>query len=133
MPAGANLLLCQVWDYNYDTADGGGGDDDIGGAVPSGTMLYDNVEIRIQSNKPTQAIREQGILGIDTFVGMIRNYTLDVENNNELLITAPASSHYYNKRFRIMGDPQRTSTGATDSRNYLLVNLQRIERGRTIQ
>ena len=120
-------LLCQVWDYNYPA------DDDIGGALPSGTMLYENVALRIQSNRPTQAIREQGIVGVDTYLGMVRDYTLDIENNNEILITAPASSHYYNKRYRVIGDPQRQSVGATDSRGVLLLNLQRVERGRTIQ
>ena len=125
-PAGINLL-CQIWDYNYLS------DDSIGGALPSGTMLYEDVAIRIQSNKPTQPIREQGIVGIDTYVGLVPDYTLDIENNNEILITAPPESHYYNKRFRIVGDPQRQSVGAIDSRGSLLLNLQRVERGRTIQ
>lgn len=129
MPAGMNLI-CEVWDFSYDL---GSGDDEIGGAVPSGTVLYQNISCRIQSNRPTQALREQGITGIDTYICAIANHTLDVENNNEIKITAPTNSPYYGKWFRIMGDPQRTSTSPSDSRGYLLVNLQRIERGRTIQ
>lgn len=119
-----------MWDFDYDL---GQGDDEIGGAQPSGTVIYENVSCRVQSLKPTQAIREQGIIGIDLFVGLVHPHTLDIENNNELEITAPANSPYYGKVFRIQGDPQRTSTSASDSRGYLLVNLKRVEKSRTIQ
>ena len=126
MPAGLNQL-CEVWDFNYPA------DDEIGGAVPSGTMLYENIPCRIQQNRPTQALLEQGIVGINTFVALIGDSTLDIENNNELRITAPINSPYYNKYFRVLGDPDRTSVHPSDSRGCLLVNLQRVERGRTIQ
>lgn len=126
MTAGLNLL-CEIWDYNYPE------DDDIGGSQPSGTMLYSNVPIRIAANRPTQQIREQGIIGVDTYIGVVHNFTLDIENNNEILVTAPPSSHYYDKRFRVIGDVQRTSMGASDSRGYIILNLQRVERGRELQ
>ena len=129
MPAGLNLLA-EVWDFNYDL---GQGDDEIGGAQPSGTILYSQIELRIQSQKPTPALLEQGIVGISTYIGLIRDRTLDIENNNEIRVTAPVNSPYYNKYYRILGDPQRTSMAASDSRGYLLVSLQRVERGRTIQ
>jgi len=124
----AGLNLCgRVWDYNYPQ------DDEIGGALPSGTVIYENIELRIQSMKPTQPILEQGIEAIRLFTGMIHPQTLDIENNNEIEITAPSSSNYYGDKFRILGDPQRTSVHGSDSRGYILVTLRRIERGRTIQ
>lgn len=129
MPAGLNQL-CEIWDFNYDL---GSGDDEIGGAVPSGTVLYTDVPCRVQQDPPTQALLEQGIISTNRFSALIGDYTLDIENNNEIKITAPVNSPYYNKYFRILGDPERTSIHPSDSRGFLLVRLQRVERGRTIQ
>ena len=63
MVAGLNLV-CRVWDFTYPN------DDDVGGALPSGTVLHERVDARIQQNRPTQALLEQGIEDISTFSGL---------------------------------------------------------------
>ena len=129
MTAGLNLVV-RVWDYKYNL---GEGDDSVGGSQPSGTVLHNQIDARIQSQKPTQALLEQGLEDISMFVGLLTPHTLLVTNNNQLEVTAPANSPYYNEFFRVVGNPQRTSMGASDSRGYLLVNLKRVEKSRTIQ
>lgn len=129
MAAGINLLG-RVWDYQYGL---GEGDDDVGGSQPSGTVLHERIELRISSMKPTQALLEQGIEDISMFTGFLVNHTLQIANNNQLEITAPANSPYYGEFFRVIGNPQRTSMGPSDSRSFLKVNLKRVEKSRTIQ
>ena len=129
MTAGLNLVG-KVYDYRYDL---GEKDDETGGANPSGTVLQDNLSLRIASMKPTPALLEQGVESIDLFTGVIANYTVDIQNNHEIEITAPLNSAYYGKFYRILGDPQRTSTHPSDSRGFLLVTLRRVERSRAIQ
>lgn len=129
MVAGLNLIA-RIWNYSYNL---GEGDDSIGGAQPSGTASYQDVTMRIQSLKPTYPLLEQGVETIEIFTGLIHPHTIDVKNNNEIEITAPANSPWYGERFRVKGSPRRTSTGASDSRGYLLVNLQRIESSRSQQ
>lgn len=125
MSAG-KTLLANIWDYTYTN-------DEVAGAVPSGTVLYERVEMRIHSITPTQALLEQGIEDISMFKGIIMNHTIEVENNNEIEVTHPWNTPYVNERFRVVGNPQRTSMGASDSRSYLVVMLRRIEKSRTIQ
>jgi len=129
MVAGLNLIGA-VYDYKYNLGDG---DDDVGGSVPSGTMLQENVQLRIAAMKPTQALLEQGVESTNLFTGFIGNHTVDILNNHEIEITAPTTSSYYGKRFRIVGDPQRSSTSPSDSRSFLLVTLKRATKSRTIQ
>jgi hypothetical protein len=126
MSAGTNVLV-RIWEYSYPS------DDSVGGALPSGTVLHSQVDARIQSMKPTQALLEQGLEDISMFVGFLVPHTLLVSNNNQLEVTAPVNSPYYSEFFRVVGNPQRTSMGASDSRGYLLVNLKRVEKSRTIQ
>jgi len=125
-PAGITLLG-RVWDYIYPA------DDDVGGALPSGTVTHDRIELRISQMKPTQALLEQGIEDISLFEGFVHNHTLTILNNNEIEITAPTNSQHYGKRYRVIGDSKYTSMGANDSRGYLLVTLRRVEKSRTIQ
>ena len=64
MTAGLNLVV-RVWDYKYNL---GEGDDSVGGSQPSGTVLHNQIDARIQSQKPTQALLEQGLEDISMFV-----------------------------------------------------------------
>ena len=118
MTAGLNLVV-RIWDFIYSY-----GDDDVGGALPSGTILHERVDARIHSNRPTQALLEQGIEDISTFTGLLHPATLLVSNNNEVEVIAPANSPYYGEFFRVVGNPQRTSHHPSDSRGYFLVSLE---------
>ena len=129
MVAGLNLCA-RIWDYQYDL---GSADDEVGGAVPSGTVLQENLEMRIASQKPVQALLDQGIESGDMYTGVIANYTIDVLNNHEIEIIAPANSPYFGKFFRVIGNPRRASSNPSDSRGFLLVSLRRVEKSRTIQ
>jgi len=129
MVAGLNLIGT-VYDYKYSL---GEGDDEVGGSQPSGTVLQENVQLRIAAMKPTAAILEQGVESISLYSGFIGNYTVEILNNHEIEITAPASSSHYGKRYRIVGDPQRSSVPNSDSRGFLLVVMKRVTKARTIQ
>jgi len=126
MASGLNQI-CRIWRYTYPS------DDEIGGAYPSGTILYDSVECRIQSLKPTYALLEQGVEGINMYVGLVTPHTLDIRINDELQIMLPVNSAYYSGTFRIVGDPQRTSMSPSDNRGYLILNLNRVVTARTVQ
>jgi hypothetical protein len=119
MPAGLNRL-CRILKFSYPV------DDDVGGALPISNITYDNVPCRLRAMKPTQPLLEQGIESTDLFTAILFPGTLNVENNDILQIISPGDI-YYNKSFRVIGDPQRTSMSPSDNRGFLLVNLKRIE------
>lgn len=125
MTAGLNLLVT-IWRYTYPS------DDAVGGAVPSGTMLYTNIEARIQAEKPTMALLEQGLEVPTLFTAVLHPGTLLIEHNDEVEVTAPAISTYYGEHFRIVG-MQHTSTYPDDPRGYVLLNLRRSERAHALQ
>lgn len=107
-----------------------GGDDDQGGAVPSGTVIFDPVASRIRSEKPTLALLEQGLETPEIFTGILAysayslTGTFDVRHNDQYEVTHPPISPYYGKRFVIIGV---RPAGVNDSRRYLLVTLRRLE------
>ena len=119
--AGYNLVS-KIWRFSESA-----NDDDIGGAQPSGTVLYDNVKTRISSLKPTQVLLEQGLETPTLFSGMVFPPNMDLIHNDQIEITLPISSNFYSKRFRIIGI-QNVSTHADESRNYILLTLRRVER-----
>lgn len=125
MTAGLNLLVT-VWQYTFPA------DDDIGGAVPSGTAVYTNVPARIQAEKPTMALLEQGLETPTIFSCIVWPGTMVIEHNYEVEVTAPAISLYYGEHFRIIG-MQHTSVYADDPRGHILLTLRRIERAHAIQ
>lgn len=118
MTAGLNLT-CSVFRITD------GADDSIGGAQPSGTVVYANVPARLSARRPTQVILEQGIKVKEIFTGVLSPGTLTVYNNDQLQVTGPATSPYYNLYFRVLGVQ---SSSMTDSRGFLILNLRRIER-----
>lgn len=121
MTAGLNLL-CNVIRIT-DLAD-----DPIGGAQPSGTVIYTNVPSRISARKPTQVILEQGLETPTIFTAVLSPGTLDVEMNDQTQVVGPRTSPYFNQIFRVIG-LQKSSM--TDIRSFLILTLRRIEKSHT--
>jgi hypothetical protein len=105
-------------------------DDDVGGSVPSGTILKDSVFCRVEQLKSTQVLLEQGLEIPEMFQAYLY-YTgdpLDIRHNDQLEIYAPVISPHYNKRFRIIG--YRYSSHS-DARKFVEVTMRRHEITRT--
>lgn len=105
-------------------------DDDQGGNVPSGVVLYEPVFSRIQSEPPTIQFLEQGLETPEIFTARL-SYTpfsptgaFDVHHNDQYEVTFPPISRHYGKKFVIIGIQ---NTSFDDSRRYLRVTLRREE------
>jgi hypothetical protein len=117
MPAGLNLRL-KVWRISNLA------DDAIGGAITTGTVLYDSVYGRIQPLKPTDAIALQGlewdrILRCEVFPS-----TLDIRENDEMEVIWPVQHSYINTRFKVW-KVQRDGLHPMDRRNIMELTLTR--------
>lgn len=104
-------------------------DDDQGGSVPTGTVLFDPVFSRIRSEKPTLALLEQGLETPELFTGLLSytymvTGTFNVEHNDVYEVTYPPISIHYGKKFRIIGV---RPPSFNDDRRYLYVTLRRME------
>jgi hypothetical protein len=122
MTAGLNLKGA-IWRFTN------ANDDSIGGARPTGTVLYSPVFSRISSEKPTLALLEQG-LETPTIFRALLSYaaysptgSFDVQHNDQYEVTSPRTSQYYGKRFVIIGIQP---TSFEDGRRYLKVTLRRL-------
>jgi hypothetical protein len=105
-------------------------DDEVGGSVPTGTILKESVFGRIEQLKSTQVLLEQG-LEIPEMYQAYLTYTgdpLDLQHNDQLEVYFPPVSPFYNKRFRIVG--YRHSSHA-DLRRFVEVTMRRHEASRT--
>lgn len=104
--------------------------DSVGGAVPTGTVLYDPVWSRIRSEKPTLALLEQGLETPEIFtahfsyVAYSATGTFDVQHNDQYEVTFPIISQHYGKKFVIIGI---RPASYSDDRKHLVVTLRREE------
>lgn len=124
MPAGLNLYA-KLWRFEANQSD-----DEVGGAVPSGTILKDTVLARIEQMKASQVLLEQGLEIPDMFNGMLV-YTgepLDIQHNDVVEVVSPLISPHYNKKFRILGYRQSSHQ---DGRRFVEVQMRRYEITRT--
>jgi len=121
-PAGMNQKG-RLWRYTQN-----GNDDDLGGAVPSGTVLCEPVWARISPRKPTQALLEQGLETPEIFDAVLSAGDYVLIHNDQLEITAPNISPYLNKKFVIIGIQ---SSSNFDLRQHKLVTLRRFETAHT--
>jgi hypothetical protein len=99
-------------------------DDEVGGSIPSGTILKENVFCRVEQMKSTQVLLEQGLEIPEMFQAYLY-YTgepLDLRHNDQLEIYNPPISPHYNKRFRVIG--YRHSSNQ-DARRFVEVTMRR--------
>lgn len=122
MTAGMNLKG-NVWRlYNAN-------DDDQGGVVPSGTIIYRNISSRISALQPTLALLEQGLETPTIYNGLLGypafniTGTFEVFPNDQFEVTWPPISNYYGKKFLILGVQHQSYD---DTRRYLVTHMRRL-------
>lgn len=118
-PAGLNQVA-RLIRFSYPA------DDSVGGAVPSGTVVYENLFIRIKSEEPTLALLEQGLTTPTIYSGLLFAGNIDIDHNDQVEVVAPQQSWFYGKKFRVIG-VQRSSNHPAQDRNQIRLTLRRFE------
>jgi len=99
-------------------------DDPIGGALPSGTVVYYNVSMRVQAEAPTQALLEQGLETPTIFNVIVQPGNLVIKHNDQLQVVSPIMSPFYGENFRVIGVQNSTMV---DPRAFIVLTVRRIE------
>lgn len=125
MTCGMNQLA-KILRYSYPQ------DDDIGGSVPSGTMIHDSVLVRIEPIQPTMALLEQGLETVKLFRTSVSYYAKDIKENDEVVVYEPVESFYYNLHFRVIS-VQHASLRPNDPRSQVTIIMRRREDAHGLQ
>lgn len=77
-------------------------DDDYGGAILSGTVLYDSVDVRMTALKPSALLLQQGLEVDSLFRMMVPCSERDYREYDEVEVIWPTQHKYYLNLFRII-------------------------------
>lgn len=117
------VLAAKVWQFTdaYD---------DVGGATPSGTVVYENVSLRLQNAPNSLAMNIQGYETTKHFSAVVDHRLMNlVEKKHYFEIMSPPNHRYYGKMFRLISI-QEPNFHPADPRRYLVVNLERVDKDR---
>lgn len=125
MVAGLNVLaLIRKIDYSSD--------DSSGGAMTTGTVVHQRVEVRVQQQPEEMLLLQQGLETLKTFTALCSPVSLDIDERYELEVTAPANYYLYGKPLRVINH-RPADFPLSDGRNYVLLTLTRSHRAHGIQ
>lgn len=99
-------------------------DDDQGGALPTGTVLYTPVFARIFTEKPTLALLEQGLETPELYSATLEPGNMLLNHNDQFQVDGPNISPYKNEKFVIISIQ---APSMLDNRKYLHVVMRRFE------
>jgi hypothetical protein len=102
--------------------------DDVGGNTPSGTVIYENVQVRLQNSPNSLDMNIQGYETSKFFSAILRprpGMNL-VEKKHYFQPTSPPVYRYAGDFFRIISIPE-SNFHPSDPRRYLIVNLERSD------
>ena len=123
MTAGLNVRI-DVYRIDED-------DDDVhGGAVVTGTILYEDVSARLQALKPSDLLLQQGIEVDSLFRLMARCSDRPYREYDEVQIVWPTQHKYYGERFRII-KVQEDSLHPFDRRSFVEFTLSKMKYSRS--
>jgi hypothetical protein len=108
-------------------------DDDVGGAVESGTTVASAIPGRINLIQPTQQSLEVGLevpIMADVFIRP-KPGTLTIFENDQVLLVSPADHPNFNQRFRVEGEVQSSSMHPKNRNQFLRLRATRVEQTRT--
>lgn len=117
MRAGNNLLA-KFWRKSYPV------NDIVGGALPSGTVTYENVQGRIQAATPIPAFAMQGVETSKIMIGTFFPGSLDIQEYDECEVTSPPNHPYFGFKFRI-DTVQPPNYHPSDPRGVLILTMVR--------
>lgn len=123
MPAGLNAQM-RVWRM-VNIAD-----DDVGGALMTGTPIYDCVACRLAPSRASQLLLEQG-LETERLASIItRPDTMLIYERDLVEITGPTFHPQYGQRWRVI-DLERTGMHSADRRGFIHMTVSRYDRARS--
>jgi len=125
MVAGNNSQ-CQIW--RMDNAD----DDEVGGSIITGSVIYNYVNIRFQSQPTEQIFLQQGLETPRVYTAIIVPGYLDIRERDLVEITDPKDHIYYGEKFRVIG-VRYSSHNRRDPRNYIMLDMYRSVRAHSYQ
>lgn len=120
MVAGLNSL-CRIWRIEVNA------DDEVGGALVTGTVVYDFLPVRLQGEPENQLFAQQGLQTMRTFTAIVQPGTLDIRERDELEVIDPYDQIYYSQRFRIQSVTYSTHN-QRDPRNFIRLGMIRSVR-----
>jgi hypothetical protein len=123
MPAGLNAQM-RVWRMANVA------DDDVGGALISGSVAYDCVACRFTPLRASQLLLEQGLETERLGTIITRPDIMLIYERDVIEITAPTFHANYGQRFRIL-DAERTGMHAADRRGFMYLTVSRYDRARS--
>jgi hypothetical protein len=102
--------------------------DDVGGYTPSGTVIYENVQARLQNAQNSLQMNIQGYETTKYFSATVqpRAGMNLVEKKHYFQVTSPPNHRYYGKMFRIVSI-QEPNFHPADPRRYLVINFERSD------
>lgn len=96
----------------------------MGGAVPSGTVVYDGIEGRIQDATPIPAFAIQGVSTKKIVLGEFYPGTLDIREYDQCEIVSPANHPYIGLKL-VIDTVQKPNYHPSDPRGILLLTMVR--------
>ena len=126
MAAGMNIRV-KVWRMNTTSVD-----DRVGGAIITGTNVYNSVMARIDEVPAQMVLVQQGLETLTIFRMTIMPGTLTIYERDEVEVVQPRDHYFYGDRFRVKG-VTIPSHNPRDPRNYMTLLLTRSERMHSLQ
>ena len=117
MRAGNNLSA-RIWRFSYPA------DDSVGGALPSGAIIYENVQARLQDTSPIAAFAIQGVETNKIHQAEVYPGTLDIQEYDQFEVVSPPNHPWVNLKMRI-DTVQKPNYHPADPRGFLLLTMVR--------
>ena len=117
MRAGNNLSA-RIWRFSYPA------DDSVGGALPSGTIIYENVQARLQDTSPIAAFAIQGVETNKIHQAEVYPGTLDIREYDQFEVVSPPNHPWVSLKMRI-DTVQKPNYHPGDPRGFLLLTMVR--------
>lgn len=122
MPAGLNVKV-RIWGMFNDD------DDAVGGAQMSGTLRYDNISARIESQMPSPLLLDQGAEVMRMMDCIVRPGNLTIEEFDEVEIVT--SNHPFCFERLLVERVQHSSLHPGDPRSMVKLKLSRKKYSRS--
>lgn len=101
-------------------------DDDVGGSYPTGTILHNNIQGRIDEDPTRTEFLQQGLETKKIFSAMFWGNNLTFREQDEVVVISPPNHPYYGKYFRVVSH-EISSNHPAQKRNVHLAKLERSQ------